>query len=164
MRKTCQKAQPSVEENGLLNGYDDDATRGSIAIKFYLTHHLGGGKAALGFWSVQIRTLVSMAADSSYRVIMGKKSCQHSSTFIFDMILILATTSITSRTSSKFGQIGPRTLELAAFDCLEKSPKTYNGENVVNTLAPSFLIGSSSFLQVIRTTIRVQLSLKFGQI
>ena len=23
-RKTCQKAQPSVEENGLLNGYDDD--------------------------------------------------------------------------------------------------------------------------------------------
>ena len=22
--KTCQKAQPSVEENGLLNGYDDD--------------------------------------------------------------------------------------------------------------------------------------------
>ena len=23
-RKTCQKAQPSVEENGLLKGYDDD--------------------------------------------------------------------------------------------------------------------------------------------
>ena len=23
-RKTCQKAQPSVEENGLYNGYDDD--------------------------------------------------------------------------------------------------------------------------------------------
>ena len=22
-RKTCQKAQPSVEENGLLNGYND---------------------------------------------------------------------------------------------------------------------------------------------
>ena len=25
------------------------ATRGSIIIKFYLKHHLGGGKAALGF-------------------------------------------------------------------------------------------------------------------
>ena len=30
--------------------------------------------------------------------------------------------SITSRTSSKFGQIGPRTAELAALGHLEKSP------------------------------------------
>ena len=38
-----------------------------IAIKFYLKHHWGGGKAA-----DQFRTLVSMATDSSHRVIMGK--------------------------------------------------------------------------------------------
>ena len=31
-------------------------------------------------------------------------------------------TSITSRWSSKFGQIGPRTAELAALERLEKSP------------------------------------------
>ena len=31
-------------------------------------------------------------------------------------------TLITSRTSSKFGQIGPRTAELAALERLEKSP------------------------------------------
>ena len=31
-------------------------------------------------------------------------------------------TSITSRTSSKFGQIGPRTAEFAALEHLEKSP------------------------------------------
>ena len=31
-------------------------------------------------------------------------------------------TSITSRMSSKFGQIGPRTAELAALEHLEKSP------------------------------------------
>ena len=31
-------------------------------------------------------------------------------------------TTITSRTSSKFGQIGPRTAELAALERLEKSP------------------------------------------
>ena len=31
-------------------------------------------------------------------------------------------TSKTSRTSSKFGQIGPRTAELAALERLEKSP------------------------------------------
>ena len=47
-------------------------------------------------------------------------------------------TFITSRMSSKFGQIGPRTAELAALERLEKSPYTYNGRNLVNTLAPSF--------------------------
>ena len=36
--------------------------------------------------------------------------------------------------------------------------------NVVNTLAPSFLSGSSSFLQVTRTTITSRRFLKFGQI
>ena len=49
-------------------------------------------------------------------------------------------TSITSRTSSKFDKIGPRTAELDALERLEKSPLTYNGRNLVNTLAPSFLI------------------------
>ena len=43
-----------------------------IAIKFYLEHHWGGGLTALGFGSDRIRTLVSMATDSSHRVIMGK--------------------------------------------------------------------------------------------
>ena len=36
--------------------------------------------------------------------------------------------------------------------------------NVVNTLAPLFLIGSSSFLQVRRTTMKSRPSLKFDQI
>ena len=43
-----------------------------IAIKFYLKHHWGGGKAAWGFGADQFRTLVSMATDSSHIVIMGK--------------------------------------------------------------------------------------------
>ena len=66
-----------------------------IIIKFHLEHYWVGGFAALGFVSDRIRTLVSMATDSSHRVIMG--------------------------------------------------------QNLVTTLAPSFLIGSSLFLQVIRT-------------
>ena len=45
---------------------------GPIAINFYLKHHWGGGKAAIGFGPDQIRTLVSMATDSSHMVIMGK--------------------------------------------------------------------------------------------
>ena len=38
------------------------------------------------------------------------------------------------------------------------------GKNLVSTLAPSFLIGSSSFLQVTRTTIKAWMSLNFGRI
>ena len=72
-------------------------------------------------------------------------------------------TSITSRTSSKFGQIGPRTAELAALERLEKSLWTYNWRNLVNTLAPSFLIGSSSFLQVSRTCMKAWMSSNFSK-
>ena len=39
----------------------------------------------------------------------------------------------------------------------------YNGRNVGNTLAPSFLMGSSPFLQVTRVTIKVWMSLNFSQ-
>ena len=73
-------------------------------------------------------------------------------------------TSITSRTSSKFGQIRPRTAELAALERLEKSPYTYNGGNLVNSLAPlSFLNHSSSFLQVTRTCMKAWMSSNFGK-
>ena len=40
-----------------------------IEIKFHLEHHWGGGKAALGFWPDWITILVSMAIDSSHRVL-----------------------------------------------------------------------------------------------
>ena len=40
--------------------------------EIYLNHHWGGGKAAFGFGPDRIRTLVSMATDSSHRVIMEK--------------------------------------------------------------------------------------------
>ena len=72
----------------------------TIATKFYLKHHWGGGKDALGFGPDRTETLVSMATDSSNRVIMG------------------------------------------------------------NTLAPSFLIRSSSYLQVTRISITSQTSSK----
>ena len=47
-------------------------TSGSIGTKFYLKHHWVGGNDALGFGPDRTRTLVSMAKDSSHRVIMGK--------------------------------------------------------------------------------------------
>ena len=39
---------------------------------FYLKHHCGWGLIALGFGLGRIGTLVSMAINSSHRVIMGK--------------------------------------------------------------------------------------------
>ena len=41
-------------------------TRGRIAIKIYMKHHRGEEKATLGFGPHRIRTLVSMATDSSH--------------------------------------------------------------------------------------------------
>ena len=55
-----------------LSNMNISETHGPIATKFYLKHHWVGGKDALGFGPDRIRTLVSMATDSSHRVIMGK--------------------------------------------------------------------------------------------
>ena len=41
-------------------------------IKFHVKRHWGRGLAELGFGLDRIRTLVSMATDSSHRVIIGK--------------------------------------------------------------------------------------------
>ena len=56
--------------------------------KFYLKHHWGEGKATLGFGLEWIRTLVSMARDSSHRVIMGKTASSFFS-IVFDQILFI---------------------------------------------------------------------------
>ena len=48
------------------------ATSWLIGMKFYLKHHWGGGKASVDFDPDRIRTLVSVATDSSHRVIKGK--------------------------------------------------------------------------------------------
>ena len=55
-----------------LSNMNISATSWQIGMKFYLKHHWDGGKASVGFDPDWIRTLVSMATDSSHRVIMGK--------------------------------------------------------------------------------------------
>ena len=86
--------------------------------------------------------LVSTLAPS---FLIGSSSC-----------LQITRTSIISLTSSNFSQILPRTAELAVLERL-KNPHRHNGENLVSTLVPSFLIGSSTFLQVMRTTIKASI-------
>ena len=69
----CVRAlvRPSVRPLTLSN-MNISATSRPIGMNFYLKHHLDGGKTSVGFDSVRIRTLVSMATDSSHRVIVGK--------------------------------------------------------------------------------------------
>ena len=68
-RRPC--VRPSVRAFTLSN-MNISATSWPIQMKFYQKHHWGGGKAWVGFDLDRIRTLVSMATDSSHRVIMGK--------------------------------------------------------------------------------------------
>ena len=63
---------PSVRPSSTFSNFNISATNCPIVTKFYLKHHWVGGKKALDFGPIRIRTLVSMATDSSDRVIMGK--------------------------------------------------------------------------------------------
>ena len=95
------------------------ATSGPITMKFYQKHHLGRGKAALGFGPDRIKTLVSMATESSHRVIMEKTvSPLFLGCFSYFSYLQVMITCMRARRSSKFSQIGPSTAELAALETL----------------------------------------------
>ena len=104
-----------------LSNMNISETSWPITTKFYLKHHWGGGKAALGFDADQIRTLVPMATDSSHRVIMGKSA---SSRFLDCLIgsfsyLQVMRTWIKAWMSLNLGQIPPLTMELAALEHLK---------------------------------------------
>ena len=94
-------------------------------MKFYQKHHWDGGKAALGFGPDRIKTLVSVATDSSHRVIMEKTvlplflSCFFHRSFLYLQVMI---TCMGALRSLKFSQIQPPTGELAALERLKKSP------------------------------------------
>ena len=94
-----------------------------IKIKFHLEHHWGGGLTALGFWQDRIGTLVSMATDSSHRVIMVENlvTILVPLFLIGSLLLQVTKTTIKSQVDSKFGRIGPGTYQLAALEHLEKS-------------------------------------------
>ena len=64
--------------------------------------------------------------------------------------------------SLKFSKIEHGAMELAVLEHLKKSPYSYDRSNVVSTLVLSYFDGSSSFLQVSRTTIKASMSLIFS--
>ena len=94
-----------------LSNINISETSGPIAIKFYLKHHWGSGKAAIGLGPDRIGTLVSMATNIFHMVIMAPSFLIGSSLY-----LQVTRTTIISRTSSNFGQIQPRTAVLAALE------------------------------------------------
>ena len=86
-RPSVGARRPSASTISNMNIY---ATSGPIAMKFYQKHHWDGGKAALGFWPDWIKTLVSMATDSSHRVIMEKTVLPFFSAVFHPILFILA--------------------------------------------------------------------------
>ena len=93
-----------------LSNINISKTNGSNATKFYLKHHLGGGLAALGFGPDRVRTLVSMATESSHRVIMVKTVSPPFSRLFFIRsfsYLQVMITYMRAGMSLKFGTIQP---------------------------------------------------------
>ena len=114
----------SVRASTLSNMNISETSR-PITIKYYLKHHRSGGKAALCFGADQVRTLVSMATDSSHRVIMGEKGIiTFSQLFLIGSFLYLQVTMTYIRAcmTSKFGRIRAQTTELAALERQKKFP------------------------------------------
>ena len=64
--------RPSASSSSTISNMNISATSGANTMKFIQKHHLDGGKAALNFEPGWITTLVSMATDSSHRLIMEK--------------------------------------------------------------------------------------------
>ena len=71
-------------------------------------------------------------------------------------------THIKSRMGSKFGQIGPWTVELATLERLENPHRLIR--NIVTTLVLSILNGSSSYLQIRSTIIKAWMGLNIVKI
>ena len=63
--------RPSVRPSTLSN-VNISETSWPIRIKLHQEHYLGKGLTVIGFRLDRIRTLVSMATDSSHMVIIGK--------------------------------------------------------------------------------------------
>ena len=70
--------------------------------KFYLKRYSGWGKASLGFGADQIRTLVSMATDSSHRVIMGKTASLRFLDCYDQIVFILAGKDVIHKSLNEF--------------------------------------------------------------
>ena len=75
------------------------------------------------------------------------------------LFLHIRRTTIKASMSLNFVKVPSPIMELAALEHLKNLM-----DNVVTTLAPSFLSGSSSFLQVTRSTMKAWMCSKFGQI
>ena len=81
---------------------------------------LGWGLAALGFVQDPMRSMVSMATDSSGENLVSTLALPF---FIESSLFLQVTmTAIQAWMGSKYGKIGSRSAELATLEHLEKSP------------------------------------------
>ena len=115
------------------------AISGLITTKFYLKHHSFEGKATLGFEPDRIRTLVSMATESSHRVILEKTG----SPFFSAIFFILADNDDMHESSDKF-KFRPDWTTDCGVSCPCESEKNSHRLLMGKTMSPLFLSCFSS--------------------
>ena len=142
--------EPASVRPSTLSDIDSSANSQLITMKFYQKHHWGGAKTALGLRPGRIRTLVSMATDSS--------QCCHFLSAVFHPILFILAGNDDMHESSEEFEIRHDPTTDCGVSCplaSEKFKYTYNWENGVVTLSRLFLIGSSSYLQITVTYLKL---------
>ena len=115
--------------------------------------------------SDQIRDLWVTCPWASEKIPIDLKweiCCDLSSAFNFKWIFFILAGNKVNHKSLDGYEFRQDSITDLGVSCPWVSEKSMN--NVVTTLGPSFLIGSSSFLQVTRTTIKSVMGSKFGQI
>ena len=85
---------------------------------------MGRGKASVGFDSDWIRTLVSMATDSSYRVTMGKTASSHFLNVFYQTLFILAGNDDMHDSLNEF-EIWPDSTTYYRVNCLKRMKKSH---------------------------------------
>ena len=79
----------------------------------------GWGRAALGFCAYRIRTLVSMATDTSHRVVMGKTVSSGFLKYFYQCFFILKGNDDMHKGLNEFKIRSDRAMELAALERLK---------------------------------------------
>ena len=93
-----------VSPSSTISNMNISASSGPITMKFYQKHHWygGGGEAANGFGPDRIKSLVSMATDSSHRIIMEKTVLPFFSAVCDPILFILAGNDDMHESSEEF--------------------------------------------------------------
>ena len=114
--------EPASVRASTLSDMNIIAASKPIAIKFYLKHHWGGGKAALGLGQIRSELRVPWQQIAPIGLQWGKQSLHFFSAVFHPIFSYLQVTMACMRAQrcSKFGMMQPLTAELAALESMKQ--------------------------------------------